>query len=223
MSFNPQDLLLEGIAEPDATVRRRKINKALRTNADPHLVIDVEHNTSLHYAVNFGHSDTLNQILKTGISPNVVNVHGETPLHTVSEMEDTDASAEMAVALMDHKALLSHGEDKQRYTPLMSLILNKRMRVLARLVQKEKLWIGELVEMDMLSSGQIAAIQDLLRDFEREELEHSLEEKFIPTNSKDRSLGKIEEVAVIAEPYTPKLNPNFSLSRMFPKLVPRRM
>jgi len=221
MSFNPQDLLLEGIAEPDATVRRRKINKALRTNADPHLVIDVERNTSLHYAVNFGHSDTLNQILKTGISPNVVNVHGETPLHTVSEMEDTDASAQMAVALIDHKALLSHGEDKQRYTPLMSLILNKRIRVLARLVQKEKLWIGELVEMEMLSSNQITAIQDLLRDFEREELESVFKVKDVPSQERVLEAGK--NVQVVSSIPTPKLVPSFSLSRMFPNLATRRM
>ena len=223
MTFNPQDLLLEGIAEPDPTVRRRKINKALRTNADLHFSMDVERNTPLHYALNFEHSDALKQLLKTGISPNVVNVHGETPLHQVADLADTDASAEMAVALVEHKALLNHGEDNQRHTPLMSLILNKRLHVLARLIQKGKLWIGELVEMEMLGADQIATIQRILRDFEREELESVFKVKVIPTQQKVEGVERSEETPVLAAFPTPRLTPSFSLSRMFPNLVPRRL
>ncbi|CAB0034094.1 unnamed protein product [Trichogramma brassicae] len=124
--------------------RQRRLAKVLFKFCDEsnrRLRLDVQNklgNTPLHEAVECGDKKVVELLLRRGASPNLANAKGSTPLHIISNNDDSQGLAELFFKICDDlgQTVWVDARNKEGNTPLHEAFIHRNRQLVELLVKR---------------------------------------------------------------------------------------
>ncbi|XP_014228706.1 ankyrin-3-like [Trichogramma pretiosum] len=131
---------------------------------------DESGDTALHWALRCGHGTVAKFLLRKGANPNVSNKRGLTPLHVISEVDDTGHLTETFFVTCDQlgREVDIDAHDKFSRSPLNLAVANIRPDVVERLLCRG----AELKNFVFPKSGNFGYSQGKILEQEKSETQH---------------------------------------------------